>query len=150
MENKRRDFLKTACAPVVFSMFGVSIIEACSSGDDDGYGSTSAMENTSSSSQNQQATVSIDLNNSNFMAISEVGGWMNYSAENMLLLRISDSEISAYSNKCPHQGANNQWSYNNSMFNCGNHNRSFSDDCSSTAMTCYSTSIDGNTLTVTR
>ena len=30
------------------------------------------------------------------------------------------------------------------------HNRSFSDDCSSTAMTCYSTSIDGNTLTVTR
>ena len=35
MENKRRDFLKTACAPVVFSMFGVSIIEACSSGDDD-------------------------------------------------------------------------------------------------------------------
>ena len=95
-------------------------------------------------------TERIDLNNSNFMAISEVGGWMNYSAENMLLLRISDSEIRAYSNKCPHQGTNNQWSYNNSMFNCGNHNRSFSDDCSSTAMTCYSTSIDGNTLTVTR
>ena len=71
---------------------------------------------------------------------------MNYSAENMLLLRISDSEIRAYSNKCPHQGANNQWSYNNSMFNCGNHNRSFSDDCSSTAMTCYSTSIDGNKM----
>ena len=43
VKNKRRDFLKTACAPLVFSMFGVSIIEACSSGDDDGYGSTSAM-----------------------------------------------------------------------------------------------------------
>ena len=117
MENKRRDFLKTACAPVVFSMFGVSII---------------------------------DLNDSSFSAISEIGGWMNYSAEDMLLLRISDSEIRAYSNKCPHQGANNQWSYNNSMFNCGNHNRSFSDDCSSTSMTCYSTTIDGNTLVVTR
>ena len=25
MENKRRDFLKTACAPVVFSMFGISV-----------------------------------------------------------------------------------------------------------------------------
>jgi hypothetical protein len=37
MENKRRDFLKTACAPVVFSMFGVGMLEACSSGDDDGY-----------------------------------------------------------------------------------------------------------------
>ena len=41
MENKRRDFLKTACAPVVFSMFGISMLEACSSGDDDGYGTTS-------------------------------------------------------------------------------------------------------------
>ena len=40
MENKRRDFLKTACAPVVFSMFGITMLEACSSGDDDGYGTT--------------------------------------------------------------------------------------------------------------
>ena len=37
IKNKRREFLKTACAPVVFSMFGVSMLEACSSGDDDGY-----------------------------------------------------------------------------------------------------------------
>jgi hypothetical protein len=42
MENKRRDFLKTACAPVVFSMFGVGMLEACSSGDDDGYGTPPA------------------------------------------------------------------------------------------------------------
>ena len=35
MENKRRDFLKTACAPVVLSMFGISVLEACSSGDDE-------------------------------------------------------------------------------------------------------------------
>ena len=80
MENKRRDFLKRACAPVVFSVFGVSIIEACSSGDDDGYGSTSTIINTNISSQSQQASVSIDLNDSSFSAIGEIGGWMNYSA----------------------------------------------------------------------
>lgn len=151
MQNKRRNFIKTACAPVAFSMFGISIFEACSSKDDDGYGSKSSTIYNNSSNQSQQnATVSIDLNDSSFAAISDLGGWMNYSAEDMLLLRISDSEIRAYSNKCPHAGANNQWSYNNSMFNCGNHNRSFSDDCSSTSMTCYSTTIEDNTLIVTR
>tara|TARA_B100000900_G_scaffold126430_1_gene106727 strand:- start:229 stop:687 length:459 start_codon:yes stop_codon:yes gene_type:complete len=149
IKNKRREFLKTACAPVVFSMFGVSILEACSSGDDDDYGSKSTVVNNSSSYQNQQRSVSIDLNDSSFSAISEIGGWMNYRAEGMLLLRISESEIRAYSNSCPHQGANNQWSYNNSVFTCGRHNNSFSDDCSNTTMTCYSSSIDGNTLTVT-
>ena len=149
IKNKRREFLKTACAPVVFSMFGVSILEACSSGDDDDYGSKSTVVNNSSSYQNQQRSVSIDLNDSSFSAISETGGWMNYSAEGMLLLRISESEIRAYSNSCPHQGTNNQWSYNNSVFTCGRHNNSFSDDCSNTTMTCYSSSIDGNTLTVT-
>lgn len=152
MENKRRDFLKTACAPVVFSMFGVSMLEACSSGDDDGYGTPPAPGNTNNSSEDQEEkSITIDLTDSDFSEISDVGGWMNYSGENMLLLRISDSEIRAFSNVCPHAGANNQWSHNDSKFTCGNHGRSFNDDCSGTMkLTCYNTTIEGNTLTVTR
>jgi|TARA_B100001093_G_scaffold149658_1_gene142385 nitrite reductase/ring-hydroxylating ferredoxin subunit len=153
MENKRRDFLKTACAPVVFSMFGVGMLEACSSGDDDGYGTPPAPGNASNSGEDQEEkSITIDLTKSNFSKISDVGGWMNYSAENMLLLRISDSEIRAFSNVCPHAGANNQWSHKDSKFTCGNHNRSFNDDCSGTSLklTCYTTMIEGNTLTVTR
>jgi nitrite reductase/ring-hydroxylating ferredoxin subunit len=153
MEKKRRDFLKTACAPVVFSMFGVGMLEACSSGDDDGYGTPPAPGNASNSGEDQEEkSITIDLTKSDFSKISDVGGWMNYSGENMLLLRISDSEIRAFSNVCPHAGANNQWSHKDSKFTCGNHNRSFNDDCSGTSLklTCYTTMIEGNTLTVTR
>lgn len=153
MKNKRRNFLKTACAPVVFSMFGVAILEACSSGDDDGYGATPPPGNSGNSGEEQgEKSIIIDLTKSEFSEISGVGGWMNYSGENMLLLRISDSEIRAFSNVCPHAGANNQWSHNNSKFTCGNHNRSFDDDCSGSSpkLTCYATTIEGNTLTVTR
>jgi nitrite reductase/ring-hydroxylating ferredoxin subunit len=153
MDNKRRDFLKTACAPVVFSMFGVSMLEACSSGDDDGYGTNSPSGSGDNSDDTEtDDPVNIDLSSSSFSDIENVGGWMNYTAQDMLLLRISDTEIRAFSNVCPHEGANNQWSHNNSKFTCGNHNRSFNDDCSGSGLklTCYTTEIDGNSLTVTR
>ena len=137
MENKRRDFLKNACAPVVFSMFSISLLEACSSADDDDYQVNPPTGGGDNSGSEEEKKVTIDLSNSN---------------EDMLLLRISDDEIRAFSNVCPHAGANNQWSYSGSKFNCGNHNRSFNDDCSGSGLklTCYSTKIDGNTLTVTR
>jgi nitrite reductase/ring-hydroxylating ferredoxin subunit len=134
-------------------MFGVGMLEACSSGDDDGYGTPPAPGNASNSGEDQEEkSITIDLTKSDFSKISDVGGWMNYSGENMLLLRISDSEIRAFSNVCPHAGANNQWSHKDSKFTCGNHNRSFNDDCSGTSLklTCYTTMIEGNTLTVTR
>jgi nitrite reductase/ring-hydroxylating ferredoxin subunit len=152
MENKRRDFLKTACAPVVFSMFGISMLEACSSSDDDDYGTTSPGNNSGGSTNTGDDIISIDLSSSSFSDLTDVGGWMNYTNEKMLLLRISSSEIRAFSNVCPHAGANNQWSHKNSKFTCSNHNRSFDDDCSGSGLklTCYTTNIKDNTLTVTR
>jgi nitrite reductase/ring-hydroxylating ferredoxin subunit len=150
MENKRRDFLKTACAPVVFSMFGITMLEACSKGDDDDLAVDTA--NNGSDGPSDGSSISIDLNSSDFSDISEIGGWMNYTGGKMLLLRISETEIRAFSNVCPHAGANNQWSHDNSKFVCGNHNRSFNDDCSGSGlkMTCYTATIDGNILNVMR
>ncbi len=152
MKNKRRDFLKTACAPVVFSMFGISMLEACSSDGDDGYATTPNNTNNNGENSEEPDIVTIDLSKSSFSDLSEVGGWMNYSAESMLLLRISDTEIRAFSNVCPHQGANDQWSHSGDKFKCNNHKRSFNDDCSGSGLklTCYTTAIDGNTLKVTR
>ena len=153
IKKKRREFLKTACAPVVFSMFGVSMLEACSSGDDDGYESApNPSSENGTDGGDQEESVSIDLTNSNFSDIADVGGWMNYKEKKMLLLRISDTEIRAFSNVCPHAGANDQWSHSNSKFTCGNHNRSFNDDCSGSGLKliCYTTMIEGNTLTVNR
>lgn len=150
MDNKRRYFLKTACAPVVFSMFGISMLEACSSGDDDGIG-TDAINTGNDGDSSQEKTLSIDLSTSDFSKLTKVGGWMNYLDQNILLLRISDTLIRAFSNICPHAGANNQWSHSNSKFTCSNHNKSFADDCSgsNSKLTCYTSEINGNILTVT-
>lgn len=161
--NKRRKFLKTACAPVVFSMFGVSIIEACSKDDNadtstvssnnssnNGSSSNNSSSNNSSSGNSGQSTSSglkIDLNNSQFSNLTEESGWMNYTEQGLLLLRVSANEIRAFSNTCPHQGAKNSWSYNNSRFRCARHGRSFGDTCSGGLM-CYTTSIEGNILSI--
>ena len=148
MLNKRRKFLKTACAPVVFSMFGVSLIEACSKEDDSptlSYPNNQDNSNGSNSTNN----VTINLEDSNFSGLNNVGGWINYAAENMLLLRITSIEIKAFSNVCPHQGSQNRWSYSNSKFSCAQHNRSFDDNCSG-GLICYTATLQGSTLKVSR
>ena len=38
---KRREFLENVCPTVALAMFGVSLIEACSKGDDDSYSGSS-------------------------------------------------------------------------------------------------------------
>ena len=161
--NKRRKFLKTDGAPVVFSMFGVSIIQACSKDDNadtssvnsnnssnNGPSSNNSSTNNSSNTNTGQSNSSglkIDLNNSQFSNLTEEGGWMNYTEQGLLLLRVSANEIRAFSNTCPHQGAKNSWSYNNSRFRCARHGRSFGDTCSGGLM-CYTTSIEGNILSI--
>lgn len=148
MINKRRKFLKTACAPVVFSMFGISLIEACSKEDNNTITNNLNNQNNSSGSTSDNS-VTINLENSMFSSLNNVGGWINYSTENMLLLRITSTEIRAFSNVCPHQGSQNSWSYNNSKFRCASHGRSFEDSCSG-GLTCYTATLQGSTLTVTR
>ena len=145
MENKRRDFLKTACAPVVLSMFGISVLEACSSGDDE---TAPPADDNSSTDVETSTTVTIDLSSSNFSDLSDIGGWINYLDKGLLLLRISETEIRAFSNVCPHQGTQNKWSHGNGKFSCSQHGKSFDDSCSS-SLTCYTATIAVKTLTVT-
>ena len=145
MENKRRYFLKTACAPVVLSMFGISVLEACNSGDDE---SSPPADDNSSTNGETSTTVTIDLSSSDFSDLSDIGGWVNYLDKDLLLLRISETEIRAFSNVCPHQGTQNKWSHGNGKFSCSQHGKSFDDACSS-SLTCYTASIAGETLTVT-
>ena len=88
----------------------------------------------------------------NFSNLSSVGSWMNgYSIGlNMLFLRISSSHIQAYTNVCPHQGTQNQWSLESGdIFRCANHNYSFDSTCeTSSSLPCYSTNIEGDNLIV--
>ena len=57
-KNKRREFLKNACAPVLIGVLGIPLIQACSKDDN------SAIADTSSS--NVKTSITIDLNESEF------------------------------------------------------------------------------------
>lgn len=136
MKNQRRDFLKSACAPIALAVLGIPITSSCSS-DDDGFEPLS------------DGPVEIDLSSSEFRALEAINGWMNYRSEKLLLIRISSSEILAFNNACPHQGFRNGWSLEGSSFVCSNHGRKYDANCNS-ALRCYTTSISGNILTVSR
>ena len=142
--NQRRNFLKTACKPIVLATLGIPLIQACSTEDD-------PLENAdivslSGSAPNEPLT--LDLSSGSFAALLEVGGWLNYTAKNILLVRISEAEVRVFDNKCPHQGNRDKWSYNGSKFTCGHHNNSYADSCSG-SLTCYKASLEGTILTIT-
>ncbi len=139
MKEKRRDFLKTACAPIVLSVLGVPLAAACSSEDDD--------ENDNMMLPTADNQLEIDLSEDGFSALAEVGGWMNYTAQNLLLVRVSETVIRAFNNACPHEGNRNAWSYDGSEFTCSNHGNSYSDSCDG-MLQCINTKLEGNILTV--
>ena len=167
MKN-RRDFLKEVCPTVAFAFFGVSFLEACSSDsleEDTGDGTTPPTDNGGSSDNGYTksgSTYTIDLTHSNFSQLSQVGDWMN--GQNlgipMLFLKISENEINAYTNSCPHQGVKTAWDYisESKKFRCqsskGGHNNTYPDDCDSFGsdgkiLKCYDSILSGDELTVT-
>jgi nitrite reductase/ring-hydroxylating ferredoxin subunit len=143
MKN-RRDFLKTACKPVVLAALGIPLLEACSSEE---LPSTDTPASTTAGGQTRNP-LTIKISSGDFTDLQEVGGWLNYSGENLLLVRIDQETIRAFDNSCPHQGNNDRWTYNGSQFTCGYHNNSYSDSCSG-SLQCYTTSLSENTLTIT-
>lgn len=165
--KKRRDFLKEVCPTVAFAFFGVSFLEACSSGDDDvettnpgnGSGSGSGSgSGTGSGSAGTGFTVSgntytIDLTHSNFSDLATVGNWKNGKSLGIpaLFLRISATTLQAYTNVCPFHQRNNEWVLESAnTFRCNHEQNRFSTDCNnSTSLKCYTSSLSGDTLTVT-
>ena len=148
MKN-RRNFLKTACKPIVLATLGIPIIEACSTEEDSTVTAptNSTPTDNSSSQASSSSELEINLDDNRFSSLKEVGGWLNFTSENILLVRISDSEIRAFDNACPHQGTRNRWSFDGSNFTCARHGNSFSASCSG-SLKCFDTSLDGNILTV--
>jgi nitrite reductase/ring-hydroxylating ferredoxin subunit len=159
LEN-RREFLKKVCPTIAFAFFGLSFLEACSTGDDSDNDDSGGNNQNGGSNNNDNplgytssgSVFTIDLNHPNFSNLSSVGGWMNgYSIGlSMLFLRISSDHIQAYTNVCPHAGTQNQWSLQSgNIFKCANHNYSFDSTCeTSNSLPCFSTNIEGGNLIV--
>tara|TARA_B110000263_G_scaffold12471_1_gene10498 strand:- start:157 stop:624 length:468 start_codon:yes stop_codon:yes gene_type:complete len=155
MNNKRRKFLKNVCPSVALAFFGVTMLEACSSEGEDSLSNGDGGPSNTGYTVNGN-TIVIDLNHSSFSSLNS-NGWFNFKSQAMLLLKIDSSTYRAFTNVCPHQGNNNQWSYNTSedRFVCGAHNNSFPTDCTTEgtaggALACYSVSYSNGKLTVTK
>lgn len=141
----RRKFLKEVCPTVAFAFFGLSFLEACSTEEAETNGPVGFVQNGN--------VYTIDLTNSNFSALATVGGWMNGHSLGlqMLFLRISNDNIQAYSNKCPHNGLRDDWELSGESFRCNYHGNSYSNDCSDSAgsLSCYNSLLEGGSLIVT-
>ena len=146
MKN-RRDFLKTACKPIVLATLGIPIIEACSSDEEQAEINTNTLGNNNTTQSNSPSELEINLEDDRFKDLKQIGGWVNFTSENILLVRISDDEIRVFDNACPHQGARNRWSFDGSNFTCSNHGNSYAASCSG-SLKCYEATLDGNILTI--
>ena len=152
---KRRHFLENVCPQVALAMFGLTLAEACSKGDDDS-GINSSSNDTMTGYTVNGNTVSIDLDDTSF-SVLQSRGWMNFTQQRMLLLKLSDTSYRAFTNSCPHAGSRNAWSNNDTQERCicSSHSNSYPSDCTTPGSTddvleCYSTSLMGSTLTVTK
>ena len=143
MKN-RRVFLKTACKPLVLAALGIPVLEACSTEE---ISDTPSRSSVNSPEVEKRETLIINLSNSNFSDLTKVGGWKNYTQEDLLLVRISDNEIRAFDNRCPHQGNRDRWEFDGSSFTCQYHFNSYSASCSG-SLTCYPTTFEDEVLTI--
>jgi len=170
---QRRNFLKNTCPTITFAFFGLSYIQACSKSDDSDYntsiiindnsGDTSSGNtssgNTSSGISVSGNTIILDLSNATFNGLNNPGDFINLTTNELLVLKIGSNEFRAFDNCCPHNGARNKWGFENDKFTCGEHGNSFSIDgndikaCNSGStsggLTRYTTSLNGQTLTIT-
>ena len=136
MKN-RRTFLKTACKPIVLATLGIPILEACSTEEI----SVSSSPSSTAPSVNEKKPLVINLADSSFSDLTEIGGWKNYTQEDLLLVRVSDDEIRAFDNRCPHQGNRDRWEYDGSNFTCQYHFNTYSNSCSG-SLICFSTTFE--------
>jgi len=144
----RRAFLNQSCPVLVSFLVGGTLLKSCSP---DELGATDTIVGGFSIDGN---TLTIDLSHPDFGGL-KTKGWVNFSAQKVLILKKSDTQYQAFSNRCPHEGVRNRWSYseNNQTFVCKEHNNAYATDCQSNGkgggLACYATQVSGNTLMIT-
>jgi len=159
----RRNFLQNTCPTITFAFFGLSYIQACSKGDDSVENNSTTVNNTAGNASNGVSVngniITVDLSNATFSGLNNPGNYINLTANQLLILKISANEYRAFDNCCPHNGVRNKWSFGDDKFTCGEHGNSFSIDgsdvkaCGSAAtsggLTRYTASLNGDILTIT-
>ena len=96
----RRHFLQNTCPTITFAFFGLSYIQACSKGDDSVDNQSSVVNNNSGNVSNGVTVsgniISVDLSNATFSGLSSPGNYINLTANQILILKISDNEYRVF------------------------------------------------------
>jgi len=145
--TNRRHFIKQTCPLLIASIVGGdALLSSCSKEN---------IENSTSITGGYEVSnqvLTIDLDHADFEALKSKG-WINFLEQNVLILK-SNGSYSAYTNRCPHEGKRDRWSYSASenKFLCSEHNKTYMADCktpgSGGVLKCYSTQLSNNKLKI--
>ena len=160
----RRDFIKNACSAACACAFvGVStFLQSCEDNIDDDYNSNTGGGTIVDGDPDDDYQLVVDIGSAPHTALQQINGTSSLGSNSidglgLLLVRSSSSRIKAFSRRCTHA------SYSVNAFNsqgravCGSgHGGSFNlnggvvNGPPSSSLRSYSTSLDGNLLTITK
>lgn len=145
--TNRRHFIRQTCPLLIASIVGTqALVTSCSREKTENPTPVSGGYNLS------DQVLTIDLSHSSFEPL-KAKGWINFLEQNVLILK-SDESYSAFTNRCPHEGTRDRWSYSssNNNFVCNNHNKSYKTDCktagSGGVLSCYRTELSNGKLKI--
>ena len=151
----RSEFLRTAGSCALVIAMGLPIA-GCSVTDSEGEEATDTPATGENGITVNGNVVTIDLTKSGGQPLASSGGWIVSSAAGIIALNIDGTLIRAFTNRCPHQGISNQWSYSNGSLICNAHGSVFNNQGSvtngpaDTDLTEYAVSRSGSIVTITK
>ena len=96
----------------------------------------------------------LDLEDPKYTALQTVGGYVNLTSYNLIVIKTGNNEFAALSNICTHQGCKVSYNKNSNTLPCPCHGSVFSISGSvlhgpaSSPLRVYNTSLEGNILTI--
>ncbi|MDA0793857.1 MAG: Rieske 2Fe-2S domain-containing protein [Bacteroidetes bacterium] len=144
--TNRRQFIQQSCPLLIASIVGGTLASACTKEEE----LTTPVTKESYTLTGQVLTINLD--HSDFEPLKS-RGWLNFTEQKVLILK-SNNTYQAYTNRCPHEGVRNRWSYSetDNKFLCSEHNRSYKADCESQGdggvLTYYKTELSNNELKI--
>lgn len=146
---KRRQFIKQICNACVVSTLPASLVtlQSCSNPN-------------SSEDSSQLDTLDIDLSDSKFALLKEIGGSVaigssNFDTAGLIVFRKSEVSYAAFSRSCPHAGTSIN-NFSSGVATCPNHGAKFDTNGSPISgptnanLKSYTCSVNGSLLTVSK
>ncbi len=153
LTSSRRKFLEKAGLATVMSTFGVSFFTSCVSSEEPSDPTTPPSTTAPNGITISGSTVQVNLTIQTKLAVS--GGWLLINSAKTLVANLNGNFV-ALTSVCTHSGCFDSWSFTNNRFTCTCHNSIFDttgkvlEGPANQPLQVYTTSVSGNTLTISK